>query len=328
MTESMLDEFVTIKDHPYRFDPTYGYSLSQLLAIGRPQEPEDFDLFWQSRYQRVRALKPVIECLELQREHDGWKVFDLRYLSTDKFPIGGWLLLPAKGEIQRGVIVGHGYGGRDAPDFDLPLTNAALLFPCFRGLSLSARKPLSADPQWHVLHNIDDPDNYVLGGCVDDIWMGITVLLELYPDLGEHIGLIGTSFGGGIGVIATAFDKRVKRAHFNVPTFGHQPLRLTLQTRGSGLAVRRFYRHHPEKVMRTLGFYDAATAAVRITVPTHFACARFDPAVAPPGQFAIYNAARGDKQLYVLDAGHHDYPRKNEQNLYLTDQLRHFFASL
>ncbi|MEZ5576382.1 MAG: hypothetical protein R3F44_12440 [Candidatus Competibacteraceae bacterium] len=39
----------------------------------------------------------------------------------------------------------------------------------------------------------------------------------------------------------------------------------------------------------------------------HVAAARFDPAVPPPGQFAVYNALAGPKELFVLRAGHFDH---------------------
>ncbi|MCA1789780.1 MAG: hypothetical protein LC667_07960 [Thioalkalivibrio sp.] len=60
----------------------------------------------------------------------------------------------------------------------------------------------------------------------------------------------------------------------------------------------------------------------------HIAAALFDPAVAPPGQFAVYNAITGDKRLFVLDAGHFDYPGRTRQEQDLLAQLRTFFAPL
>ncbi|GAA5218857.1 acetylxylan esterase [Corallincola platygyrae] len=328
MLEFIEEDDALIKEHPYKFDPSYGYSLKQLLTVEPSDEPSDFDRFWQKRYQYAMNWSPRPTLRDLDRDWLGWRVCEIEYTSTESFPIRGWLLLPRSGNVRRAFVIGHGYGGRDAPDFNLPFTDAALLFPCFRGLSLSQKAPISNDPQYHVLHNIDDPTRYVIGGCVDDVWLGISSLLRLFPQVEGHIGYLGISFGGGVGAMATAYDPRITRAHYNVPTFGHQPLRLTLRTRGSGQAVRRFYRHNPEITLRTLGYFDAATAAKRIKVPVHFACARFDPAVAPPGQFAVYNAVPGEKELMVLDAGHHEYPRQAIQNNELMDQLNRFFSSL
>jgi cephalosporin-C deacetylase len=60
----------------------------------------------------------------------------------------------------------------------------------------------------------------------------------------------------------------------------------------------------------------------------HCACALFDPCVTPPGQFAIYNALPNQKQLYVLDAGHHHYQNQLHQQNELLNELTIFFESI
>ncbi len=312
----------------YNFDPTYGYSLAQLLAVTPPKEPKGFDAFWRRRYQQALTIdaKPQIKIINEDRQ--GWRVFELCYTSTDGFPIRGWLLVPTSGIVKRGFIVGHGYGGRDEPDFHLPFKDAALLFPCFRGLSLSASPPISTEPYWHVLHDIDQKDGYILGGCVEDVWLAVSALLGLFPHLAGHLGYLGISFGGGIGALALAWESRIAKGHLNVPSFGHHPLRLRLPTNGSAHSVQRFYLTHKKMTLKVLRYYDAALAAKRITMPMHCACATFDPCVAPPGQFAIYNALPGEKQLFVLEAGHHNYPGQAQQEHELLNELDAFFVSL
>jgi cephalosporin-C deacetylase len=75
---------------------------------------------------------------------------------------------------------------------------------------------------------------------------------------------------------------------------------------GSGAAVRRYYAEHPD-VTSVLAYYDAAVAALHIDIPVMVSPARFDPAVPPPGQFAVANAIP-DHALFVRAAGHFDYP--------------------
>lgn len=313
--------------HGYPFDPSYGYTLERLLQVDCPDEPWDFSEFWQTRYRRALNLRPEPRLQRQPDSHPDYEIYDLGYRSSDDFPIGGWALLPKHGRIRRGVVVGHGYGGRDGPDFHLPLPETAMLFPCFRGLSRSRRWPISDNPAYHVLHDIDKRDRYILGGCVEDLWLAVSALIELFPQTAGHIGYLGISFGGGIGALALPWDARIQRAHFNVPTFGHVPLRLQLPTLGSGEAVREFERRHGH-VLDTLRYYDAACAARRTAIPVHVAAALFDPVVAPPGQFAIYNALAGPKELFVLDAGHFDYPRREPQDRQLLDILATFFQSL
>ncbi|BBA35620.1 acetyl esterase [Methylocaldum marinum] len=309
------------------FDPTYGYTLESLLQIGCPDEPDDFAEFWESRYRRALSVVPDPELSRATEDHPEFDVYDVRYRSTGDFVIGGWLLKPKHGPIRRGLVVGHGYGGRDAPDFHLSVGEAAMLFPCFRGLSLSRDPRLPQNPARHVLHGIERCESYVLGGCVEDLWLAVSALLSVFPQIEGRIGYLGISFGGGIGALALPWEPRVRIAHLNVPTFGHHPLRLALPTLGSGEAVRRYERRHGH-VLETLRYYDAACAARRIRIPVHVAAALSDPFVAPPGQFAIYNALPGPKRLFVLQAGHSDYPERTEQERELLEELGCFFESL
>ncbi len=313
--------------HPFPFDPSYGYSLAELLAVEPPPEPAGFAPFWRARYRHALTVEPDSHLQASAVSLPGFRVEDLEYRSTDAFPIRGWLLTPLSRPPRQALVLGHGYSGIDAPPGDLPREDAAYLVPCFRGLGRSRRPPISEEPNWHVLHDIHLRDRYILGGCVDDVWTGVSALLGLFPNLAGHIGYLGISFGGGIGAMALAWDERIGRGHLNVPSFGHHPLRLTLPTTGSGAAVQRFARTQGN-VLATLAYYDAAVAARHIRQPMHVAAARFDPAVAPPGQFAVYNAIPGNKRLYVLDAGHFEYPGRARQDQEVLAELRTFFAPL
>lgn len=310
--------------HPFDFDPTYGMEQEQLLAIQPPEAPPGFDEFWQQRYKAAIAIDPQPRLRHSRLRHDDWHVFDISYMSTGSFQINGWLLVPRTGQVRRGLIVGHGYGGRDQPEFDLPVEETAVLFPCSRGLSLSASPQIPSDASGHVLYGIESRDTYIIGGCVEDIWLGVSALHTLYPWLAGHIGYSGISFGGGIGALAIPFDARIKRGHLVVPTFGHRQLWLTLPTVGSAQSVQAYQKQHGS-VLETLRFFDAAIAASRITVPMLVAPALFDPAVAPPCQFSVANALQKFNEIFILDAGHFDYAGSEEQNAILRDKVGRFF---
>lgn len=313
--------------HPFAFDPTYGMTQEDLLAIRPPPAPPGFDDFWKGRFRRALAVDPKPALCRSETSHPDWQVLDITYASTGGFPISGWLLLPRKGVVRRGLVVGHGYGGRDEPDFDLPVEETALLFPCFRGLSRSARPPIPPEASGHVLADIERPDDYVMGGCVDDLWLAVSTLLALYPWLGGHIAYSGISFGGGIGALAIPFDPRIVRGHLVVPTFGDRKAWLSLPTVGSADSVQAYAKTHPA-VLETLRLFDAAVAASRITVPMLTAVALFDPAVAPPCQFAVANALPKYNETFILDAGHFDYDGSKAQAASLRDKVGQFLKDL
>ncbi len=312
--------------HPFTFDPTYGLQLDQLRQIRAPEAPADFDTFWQKRYQQALTVDPQPVLRQSKASHLDWHALDINYTSTGGFQIRGWLLLPRKGEVRRGLVVGHGYGGREQPDFEIPVEETAVLFPCFRGLSLSARPPISPDPPGHVVYGIENPDDYIIGGCVEDIWLAVSALTTFYPWIDGQIGYSGSSFGGGIGAMAIPYDRRIDRGHLVVPSFGNRPLWLSLPTVGSAESVQAYQKTHGS-VLETLRLFDAANAAERIHVPMLVAAALFDPAVAPPCQFSVANALPPSKfnEIFILDAGHFDYPDGPAQDRILREKVRRLF---
>lgn len=318
---------MTALSHHYPFDPSYGYDLERLLEVEPPPEPNGFYNFWRARYERAMEVDPRPEVTPSLLKHAGFTVSDLSYRSTDNFPIRGWVLRPEEKPVNRIFIMGHGYSGINAIDFALPFGDAAYVVPCFRGLCRSHRPPISTDPAFHVLHDIDKRDRYILGGCVEDLWLAVSVAITLFPQAAQRLAYLGISFGGGIGALAMPWDARIRRAHLNVPSFGHQPLRLELPSLGSAASLQRL-QAQDGNVLETLKYYDAAIAVGYMDNPVHIAAALFDPMVAPPGQYAIYNALPGAKRLFVLDAGHFDYPRRAEQEQQLLNELRDFFLPL
>lgn len=311
--------------HPYRFDPSYGYSLDALLSITAPAAPPDFVEFWRNLQQRSQALTVNPHLRELHSPLPEVRVFAVEFTSLDAVRIGGWLTYPRTEPVECGAVVSHGYGGRDAPDFNLPWRRAAVIFPCARGISRSATPKLPSNPLRHILHGVRHPATYILGACAaDTVWCAATTLLQLFPQAAQRLDYMGISFGGGVGALALPWDERFHRAHLHVPSFGHHPLRLTMDCVGSGAALR-IYQRRTGKVLDTLRYFDAAVAAQYLRIPLHVAAALFDPAVPPPGQFAIYNAAPDPKQLCVLQAGHFDYPAMFEEQQRLQRELEQFF---
>ncbi|MFI5753650.1 acetylxylan esterase [Streptomyces sp. NPDC051569] len=320
--------------HGFPFDPAYGRTFSQLLATPAPAPPAGFDAFWRGRHEAALQVRTEPETGPLEEERDGFRIFGVSFTSVGGARLGGWLVLPADGPAEHGFVVGHGYGGRQepGPEVPLPLPRSAAILPCVRGMGARGGSPgIPGDADRHVLHGIASRDTYVLGDCVADLWCAASALLELVPELTAsrpaRLGYLGESFGGGLGALALPWDDRFACGQLTVPTFGNHPLRLTLPCAGSGEAVRAHHREHPE-VADVLPYFDAATAARRIRMPMMVAPALFDPAVPPPGQFAVYNGLPGARDLHVLAAGHFDHPAAEAEAGELTAARRRFFARL
>jgi cephalosporin-C deacetylase len=293
-------------EHEFSFDPTYGYDLPALLAVGCPDEPADLEQFWRATFAEAQSVAPNITMRQVSGGSDELDVHEIEFDALGGFRTGGWLTVPRRGAVRRGVVMGHGYGGRDAPQLDIPGPPCVTIQPCARGFHRSARSDLPDTADRHVLHGIESRETYLHLGSVGDYWAAAGALLELFPEVGACLDYHGGSFGGGIGAMMLPWDHRFRRAFLSVPSFGNHPLRVTLPCVGSGHHVRQHYQQHPQ-VLEVLKYFDAAVHARRINIPVLFSCALFDPAVPPPGQFAVHNALPGDKQLHVAQAGHFEY---------------------
>ena len=296
---------------------------SDLLTVGPPPEPHGFADFWRSTYAETLQVPLNLEITSRPNIEAEYQVFRVSFDTWGDMRIGGWLLVPADGEIRGGAVVGHGYGGREAPDLDPPLTHRVLIFPCAPGFNLSARVDIPDNSQEHVVYGMASRETYILRHSTAALWSAASVLLELHPQVEGNIVYSGGSFGGGLGALALPWDARFVKAHLGVPTFGHHPIRLQCQCQGSGEAVRRYYEKHPE-VVNVLAFYDAAVSAGHIDIPVLVSPALFDPAVPPPGQFAVANAIP-DHQLFIFSAGHFTHAGEVQENQAFRDVLERWF---
>lgn len=295
-------------------------------SAAAPAPPEGFAEFWTARYRRARAVDPAPRIVGTRRFGDRIE-HDIAFTSEGHVELGGWLQLPASGEPTRGLVVGHGYGGRSSPELPVPVDDAAVLWFCSRGLPDRGLVPgIPRRPDEHVLHGIQHRDSYVHGGCVADLWCAVTALGLLVPGL-ARIDYLGTSFGGGIGALAIPWDDRLAAACLVVPSFGNHPLRITVPNTGSGAAVSRYVQQHPE-TLEVLRWYDAATAAGFAPLPVHVAVAREDAVVPAAGQLSIADALAGSRiGRFVLSYGHRDYPGRGQELAELWEAQRRFLGS-
>lgn len=329
MKINRLSSSAGVTEHPFPFDPAYGMDLDALLQVSPPANvPGDFAEFWQGMHRRALAT-PVEPRLGARSgtTDEGLDVFEVSFTSLGGVRVGGWVVAPADGVVERGFVIGHGYGGREEPDPYLPAPRAAGIYFVARGLPTKTLLPgVPSEAAGHVLYGIESRDDYVIGGCVADLWCAATALTELFPAAARRLDYSGTSFGGGIGALALAWDERFSAAQLVVPTFGNHPLRVTLECTGSGAAVAERYAEDPE-VLDVLAYFDAATAAARVRIPVQAVPALFDPAVPPPGQFAVVNALAGTVELQVATAGHFsEYPGFEGETRALERVTQEFFA--
>jgi cephalosporin-C deacetylase len=300
------------------------YPLADLLtAREAPPRPADFADFWRASYAELTATDPTPR-IERDEAGSGKTVQRISFRSSTGGRVLGWLVGPEPGRpVRRGLVISHGYGGRSEPEPAMVPADAAAIFPVAPWLPANSDGVASAE---HVLIGIGDRDRYAHRFAAADIWRAATALLQRFPEAAGCLDYRGGSFGGGIGALALPWDDRFRRATLDVPSFGDFPVRLSRRCEGSGEAVRRHLLASPGH-RPMLDYFDAAIAAGSITIPVHVAAAQLDPAVDPRGQFAVYHALAGPKQLAVYTAGHADFEGYARENGDVEAEARAFLAA-
>jgi cephalosporin-C deacetylase len=295
-------------------DGAYGFELPALRAVPPVAPPAGFAERWRAWAADAMRVDPDPRMSPLGRVA-GRALFLVDHTVADGLRLRGWFATAVDGMPTRvGVVHGHGYGGREAPDFDRVPDDAAVFFPVARGQGvLNAGLGAPTPAEGHVLHGIHSIDEYVLGRCAVDLWHAASALRALAGPVPLYY--VGESFGGGIGALALPWDDRFVGATLIVPSFGQYDLRLRLPCEGSGERVRAHVATHPE-AREVLRFFDASTAATFLRMPVRVECALRDRHVPPPGQFAVANAMDGapgaELELDVQPYGHREYAGLDE----------------
>ena len=118
----------------------------------------------------------------------------------------------------------------------------------------------------------------------------------------------------------------IRAGHLGLPSHGPHPYRLRTPCGGSGEPLRLLHAQRPE-IADVLAWFDACTAAARVEIPMLVAAACVDLCVPQAGQFAIYDALRGPKRLFVQSRGHENYPEEAAEMALLREELAAFFSA-
>ncbi len=307
----------------YPFDPTYGYTPESMLALRVTAPPTDFEEFWRSNYTEFLKSFKLLDISDTGKQFNEMKIKEITFQVHDQHKTGAWLLEPTNAS--KGLVVGHGYGGRQSYNTSFLLPNTAIIMPCALGFNLSKHPDLPNISSEHVIFNIENKNKYIIKYNVMEMWASAKILKDLYGT--EEIYYDGSSFGGGLGALAIPWEPLFKKAHLSVPTFGNQELRLKLNCKGSGQSVKTYYEKNDHILEKTLRYFDSAVAAKFGTIPTLFSLAAFDPSVPPPGQFSVYNEWTGPKQAIYFHSGHHSTEVSTQEDIALLDLKHSFFAN-
>ena len=282
-----------------------------------PQPPltrlPDFESFWEKTRAELGEISPAVSRESLGSEDTALEFERLSFASLGGARVSGYVIR-WKDDVPRPLVVhSHGYGGDLDPRWHWARAGVNALGVQIRGYGRSRDALPSASPWGYVLTGIEYPEKHVLRGAVCDYMRAVEVGREILGPLVSRTVLNGTSFAGGLAVMAESVLHVADFLVVAVPSFGWAEGRRLLVEEGSGHEINRYLEAHPEReedVMVVLSYFDSMNFAAEIRCPTLVGLGLEDNVVPAPTVYAIANHLGGPHEVVRLPVSHTDLPEE------------------
>jgi cephalosporin-C deacetylase len=282
-----------------------------------PQPPltrsPDFGSFWEKTRAELGRISPAVSRESLGSEDLALEFERLSFDSLGGARVSGYAIR-WKDDVSRPLVVhSHGYGGGLEPMFHWARMGLNVLGVEARGYGRSRDALPSLSPWGYVLTGIESPETHVLRGAVCDYMRAVEVGKEILDPFVSRTVLNGTSFAGGLAVMAESILQVADFLVVAVPSFGWAEGRRLLVEDGSGQEINCYLEAYPEReedVMLVLSYFDPMNFATEIRCPTLVGLGLEDNVVPAPTVYAIVNHLSVPHQVVRLPVSHTDLPEE------------------
>lgn len=280
----------------------------------------DLEQFWE-KVDREAGEEISYSLTEQVSPFPNAPVYRLIYEGAANTPIHAWYMLPKHKQPSNEpfpcVVYIHGYQGSKG----MPEDHAAWLMMGYAVLALDVRGQ-SGDtgnnlPQDHgmirgwMTQGILHPETSYYRAVSIDCLRAVRLAMALPETDSGRVYVVGASQGGGLALIASAIEPRIKATVAHVPNMCYMDYSLMTST-GSVTEASSFVTSSPQHlddVLRTLSYFDVMNLAHRITIPVRVSAGLKDLVCMPESIFAAYNRiASTDKDIEVHPFMGHSTP--------------------
>jgi cephalosporin-C deacetylase len=306
--------------------PVFEMPLEQLKQYqGRNPRPADFDAYWDTAIEEMKATKSGVELVPYQEIKPPFaECFDLYFTGVGGARVHAKYLRPkAAPRPHPAVVLFHGYGGSSGDWVDklgyvaLGYSVAALDCRGQGGVSEDAGGVKGNTLRGQIIRGLDDsPRKLLFRQIFLDCAQLAGILMEMPEVDANRVGATGGSQGGGLTLACAALEPRIARAAPIYP-FLCDYLRVWEMDLAVGAYEElkthfRLFdpRHDRENDLFTrLGYIDAQHLAPRIKAKTLMLTGLMDTICPPSTQFAAYNKIPAPKDMVIYpDFGHEGLP--------------------
>jgi cephalosporin-C deacetylase len=263
--------------------------------------------FWSRTIKELDRTVPMVE-REAAAIRAGIRLEWLSFSSLGDARIHGYLLRWADDAPRPLVVHGHGYGGRSTPRWRWARAGLNVVGVDVRGWGRS-RSALPSRSRWGwVLTGIESPERHVLRGAVCDYLRAVRVGRELLGTAVARTVLEGTSFAGGLALMAEALAGVADVLAVAVPSFGWVEGRRLFASSGSAGEINCYLERRPghaaEDLMVVLRYFDPVNFAGLVRCPTLVGVGLVDEVVPAPTVLAIAAHLAGPHELLRFPVSH------------------------
>jgi cephalosporin-C deacetylase len=295
---------------------------------GMNPRPDDFDRFWDSALDEMRAVKPEIEVVPADFKTAFCECKDLYFTGVGGARIHSKLLKPlAAKSTGPAILMFHGYS-MDAGDWFDKLGYAAQGFTV-AAMDCRGQGGSSDDPggvtgntlHGHIIRGLLDalngsPEKLLFRQIFLDTAQLAGILMDMPEVDAKRVGVMGGSQGGALTVACAALEPRIRRAAPVYPFLSDYRRVWSMdQARDAYLELTELFRrfdptHQKEDaIFEKLGYIDIQHLANRIKADVMWGIGLMDTICPPSSQFAAYNKILVRKSMEIYpDFGHENLP--------------------
>ena len=125
----------------------------------------------------------------------------------------------------------------------------------------------------------------------------------------SRVAVTGKSQGGGISIAAASLVPDVAAVMTDVPFLADFPRAITITDHDPYTEIARYlkaHRDHTERVLRTLGYFDAVNLGRRAVAPALFSVGLMDVICPPSTVYGAFNTYGGPKDIVEYPFNDHE----------------------
>jgi len=295
---------------------------------GMNPRPDDFDRFWDSALDEMRAVKPEVEMIPADFKTSFCECEDLSFTGVGGARIHSKLLIPMAAQSPRpAILMFHGYS-MDAGDWFDKLGYVAQGFTVAamdcRGQGGSSEDPGGVSGNTlhgHIIRGLQDaltgsPERLLFRQIFLDTAQLAGILMDMPEVDANRVGVVGGSQGGALTIACAALEPRIRRAAPIYPFLSDYKRVWSMdQARDAYKELQEYFRHFDPRhqkedaIFEKLGYIDIQHLASRVRADVLWGIGLMDTICPPSSQFAAYNKIKSQKSMEIYpDYGHEVLP--------------------